>query len=395
MRIATLHTAQAAFAGIEARQAEQARLQAQLSTGLRVVSPKDDPVAAAQAELARSRLARLDQDMRATAAASSLLSSADSALANGTDLLQSIQETLVAAGDGAYNASDRAKLAESLRAARERMLAVANTRDSAGGFVFSGQGSEGAPVSGAASPSYDAMAGTQRIGEGGRYAASVDGSALFMAVPQGNGVFVTSSAVANTGSGFIDTGSVSDATRLTGNAYAITIAGAPGALQYSVTNVTTGAAVAANVAFTPGASIDIDGQRVAIGGTPQAGDTFTVGPAGRQSIFATLDEAIALLEQPVSPAGYAERLQRAQAGVDRALDGMLAMRTRIGEELRTVEQAGSANEQMEVAARSLRSGLEDADFAEVISQAQANQTGMEAALKSYSAMSKMSLFEML
>ena len=49
MRVATLQSTQSAMAGIQNRQAEQDRLQNQLSTGLRVNAPGDDPVAAAQA----------------------------------------------------------------------------------------------------------------------------------------------------------------------------------------------------------------------------------------------------------------------------------------------------------------------------------------------------------
>ncbi|MGG2383050.1 flagellar hook-associated protein FlgL, partial [Salmonella enterica] len=85
-----------------------------LSTGLRVRSPGDDPVAAAQAERARSRLAQLAQDKRATDLSTSLLTTADGALAQGVSLLQSTREWLVAAGDGAYSAQDRQSLAQQL-----------------------------------------------------------------------------------------------------------------------------------------------------------------------------------------------------------------------------------------------------------------------------------------
>ncbi len=75
MRIATFQSSQNAMTGIAARQAEQDRIQNQLSTGLRVNAPSDDPVAAAQAELARSRLTRVAQDQRAVPSEKSLPSS--------------------------------------------------------------------------------------------------------------------------------------------------------------------------------------------------------------------------------------------------------------------------------------------------------------------------------
>ena len=65
--------------------------------------------------------------------------------------------------------------------------------------------------------------------------------------------------------------------------------------------------------FTAGNSITLDGQRVTIAGTPAAGDSFSIGPAGQQSIFQTLDDAITTLQQPYQPASYAQGLARVQA----------------------------------------------------------------------------------
>ena len=46
---------------------------------------------------------------------------------------QSVREPLVAAGNGGYNATDRQALVVQLRAARDRLVELANTRDGAGG----------------------------------------------------------------------------------------------------------------------------------------------------------------------------------------------------------------------------------------------------------------------
>ena len=200
MRVTTLGTTQTTFAGIEARQNAQTRLQNQLGTGLRVNSPGDDPLGAAQAEMARSRLARLAQDQRSAQLATSVLSAADNALADGVGTLQSVRESLVAAGNGGYNATDRQALVVQLRAARDRLVELANTRDGAGGYVIAGQGSTGEPLAGGVSPTWGAASGAQHLGQlegGAQFAATVDGRAAFMAQPQGNGVFVTGSAASN------------------------------------------------------------------------------------------------------------------------------------------------------------------------------------------------------
>ena len=396
MRVPTLQAARQTFDAIAARQSEQARLQTQIATGLRVNSPGDDPAAAAQAELARSRLAQIGQERRAIQLAGSLLSAADGALGHGVELLQSAREALVAAGNGSYSHADRQGLAMQLRTMREGLLELANTRDGAGGFVFGGQGSVAEPLGGGSSPAYGAAAGVQRIGEGGRYAATVDGRATFMALPQGNGVFVTASAGGNSGTGWIDAGSVSNPALLTGHHYSITVGGTPAVPTYSVADTTSGAVLGANLPLAADAVIEVEGQRVQIAGAPAVGDVFTLAPAGQQSVFQTLDDAITLLESSsVTPAAYSERLERAHTGVDRALEGMILMRSRVGAELRSVDDGDAAGQQQELSATRRRSDLQDLDLAQGISALQSSQIALDAALRSYASIARTSLFQLL
>ncbi|HZY18563.1 MAG TPA: flagellar hook-associated protein FlgL [Ramlibacter sp.] len=395
MRVPTLQTSRQTLDAISTRQAEQARLQNRIASGLRVQSPGDDPAAAAQAELARSRLAHIAQDQRATQLAASVLTTADGALAQGTDLLQAARETLVAAGNGGYNLVDRQALALQLRNTREQLLKLANSGDGAGGYVFGGQGSPVAPLTGTMTPTYDPAAGTQRVGENADYEATVDGEAVFMNIPQGNGVFATSSAPANTGTGWIGAGSVVDAARLTGHDYAVTIGGTAAAPTYTVTDTTAGTAVASNVTFSDGAVIEIDGQRVQIHGKPAPGDSFGLAPAGRQSVFATLDQAIALLEGNPTNAAYNQGLERVHASLDRALDGVVLARAHVGEALRGVDAGSASNQQETLSVTTRRSGLEDLDLAEAISQLQNSQVATEAALRTYASTARKSLFDLL
>ena len=396
MRVPTLYTAQRGFTGIETRQAEMARLQAQVASGLRVQSPSDDPLAAAQAERARSQEAQAQQQHRAAQLATSVLATADGALANGINSLQRARELLVAAGDAAYNQQDRQALALELQSARDTLLQVANSGDGAGGYVFGGQGSNGAPMAGSSTPAFVGTAGVQRIGDGGRLATTVDGDATFIAIAKGNGVFATASAAGNTGTGWIDTGSVANPAQLTGHNYTIAIAGTAAAPTYTVTDTTTGTAVASNVPYSAGADIAFDGQRMKISGAPAVGDSFTVGPAGQQSIFATLDQAIALLNAPPAAANaWTEQLQHVQAHLDRGLENMILMRSRVGEEMASVDVESDSASQQELSATQRRSDLRDLDLAEAISQLQTSQTGLDAALKSYSAIARKSLFDLL
>lgn len=396
MRVPTLQTSRAGLQALQQREAEQAKLQEQIASGLRVRSPGDDPVAAAQAELARSRLARVAQDQRAAQLAQGTLAAADTALAQGVDLLQSAREALVAAGNGGHTPADRAALAVQLRATRDQLLATANAPDGAGGYLFGGQGASAAPFGGGVA-AFGAAAGTQHVGEGARFATTVDGRAAFLDLPQGNGVFVTAAAAANTGEGWIGAGTVSDAMQLTGHAYAIRIDGSAGALTYSVTDTTTGQPLPGGSRPLPGTdNIEVAGQRVRIGGTPAPGDAFELAPAGRQSVFATLDDAIAMLEDATLPGpARHERLERVQVGIDRGLDALQLARSTTAANLRLVDDAAAAGKEQEITVAGRLSDLQDLDLAQGISRLQASQVAYEAALKSYAAQAKTSLFDLV
>jgi len=396
MRVATLQSSQSALSGILARQAEQDRLQGQLASGLRVAGPGDDPLAASQAELARSQLARVARDQKSVDFSTSQMNAADGALGQGVDVLQSVRDTLVAAGNAALSAADRSSLADSLRGSRERLLAVANTRDASGGFIFSGQGANSQPITGQVAPGYLPAAGTQRVGPDGRYQGSEDGETVFFAVPRGNGVFLASSNAANTGSATVSAGGVDDSTALTGHRYQVTVSGAPGSLTYGVEDTSTQTALSSGVAFASGQPIVIDGQRITISGTPSPGDRFDVVPAGQRSVFETIDAAIQLLEnRAASPSQYNEQLGSIQIDVDSALNRFSLSRTQVGEALTTLDASSTANSGQKLALESKRSDLTDLDYAQAISEMQTNQTGLQAALRSYASFARLSLFDAL
>ncbi|MBL0423334.1 flagellar hook-associated protein FlgL [Ramlibacter sp. AW1] len=393
MRVPTLYTAQRAFEAIEQRLGRQAQLQEQLGSGLRVTRPGDDPLAAAQAELARSRLARLSQDQRANDLATSLLSTAEGALGQGVSLLQSARELLVSAGNAAYGPAERQALAVQLRSLREQLLEVANASDGVGGRVFGGLAGA-APVATGDTPEWLSPAVAQRIGEDGRYLAAVDGRSTFMAVPQGNGHFVTASDPANTGSGWIDVGSLGQAGLLTAQNYRIEIGGTAGGLTYAVRNLDTGSLGPAQPLPADG-RLDIDGQRVAVAGTPAPGDAFSLGPAGRASVFQVLQDAAQLLESPATSGAFQERLQRVQATLDRGLEGLSLLRSQVGGELQRLESARSQGQLEELSQATRRSQLQDVDVAKAISELRTNELGVEAALRSYASIGRVSLFEYL
>lgn len=186
MRIGTAYSQQLAIEGITERQSRLVSTQAQIATGRRVVAPSDDPVAAAEAERLRSSEARIESEKRTAGVARQMLSSADNALGDANDVLQSAREALLAAGTATSGSSDRARYAEALKQARDQLLSIANRSNGAGGYVFGGQGTQVAPIS-SSGTTYSPASGTITVGLDQTQPISLDGQENFTAIRTATG----------------------------------------------------------------------------------------------------------------------------------------------------------------------------------------------------------------
>ena len=137
-----------AVRNIGARQSSLANLQENLTSGKRVLRASDDPVGAAQAERALTRIARIQTEQRALEVQRSSVAQAESSLGDAVGLVQEMRELVVSAGNGTHNAADRQTIAQQIQSLREQLLAVPNRKDSRGAPLLASLGSAAAPFDG-------------------------------------------------------------------------------------------------------------------------------------------------------------------------------------------------------------------------------------------------------
>lgn len=119
-------------------------------------------------------------------------------------------------------------------------------------------------------------------------------------------------------------------------------------------------------------------------------------PGGTLSIFAALDRVVAELGTPGrTPAAIAQGVSNGLRDIDAGMDNVSRWRSRSGEALRRADDIEERLAQAKLDAQSDRSAAEDLDMVAAISDFQARQSGYDAALKSYSIVQKLSLFEYL
>jgi flagellar hook-associated protein 3 FlgL len=400
MRLGTANTYDNTLANLTSRQADLAGLQEKLSAGKKVVRASDDPTGAAQAERALTRTARVETEQRALNLQRNSMSMAESTLGDATDLLQRFRELVVSAGDAAYSATNRNSIANEMTSLRDQAFSYANQQDSNGIPLFGGLGS-------AALAFTDATAGVAFNGIPGQRASTpvsipgaMDGQAVWMNVPTGNGVFTVGLAGTNTGTLWTDPGQVVTPSAVTGHNYSVNFNVVAGVTSYNVIDDTLDPTHAsppllAAQPYVDGQAIQFDGLSFTAHGAPANGDTVQLAPSTRSDLFKVLDAAIAGIKGSNSGNLLTQNINLALAQIDTGMDRLRSARGQAGELLKRADiiDGNQQNKTIQLAAD--RSRAEDMDMVKGISEFQTQQTGYSAALQTYAQVQKLSLFNFL
>ncbi len=403
MRISTNTMYELGTRQISDLQASLVRTQQQVSSGMRILSPADDPVAAAAALGMDQALAINDQFALNRSNAKSSLSEEESILQSVNSLLQSVKDVVVGAGNGALDDQQRQMYATQLRSNFDELMSLANSRDSSGNYVFAGYQTAVQPYNQSATgATYSGDQGQRllQVGAARQMAVSDAGSTVFESGMSGNGRFVTAAGAANTGTGLISTGSVIDQTQLTGHDYAVTFSiDAAGATTYLVTETPPPAIPATAQPYVSGQAISFGGMQFDIKGAPANGDTFSVKPSEKQSVFTVITDLLATIStSAVGPQGQtrlANGLAAANNSIANALVNVSTVRTTIGTRLKEIDNLDSAGSDLKVKYTQTLKDLQEVDPIEAYSSFTQQQYTLEAARQSFIKISGLSLFNML
>jgi flagellar hook-associated protein 3 FlgL len=399
MRISTSMLNQTAVNGILQDESTLSNTQSQLASGKSVNTPADNPVAAVQLLQLNNTSSQYGQYLSNGQSANTNLTLEEQALSSSTTTLQSIRDLVVQANTGSNNASDLQNIATQISALESQLQGNANTQNAQGEFLFAGFSSGTQPfVRGSSgSMSYVGDSGARSVPlNGGTSVQTGDpGSAVFMNVPTGNGTFTTAAGTGNTGTGVIDTGSVTDQSSWVPGQYTITFSDAS---DYTVTD---GAGVVANGTYdaASGGNVAFDGVEVGISGAPAAGDSFTVSSSSTQGVFDTLDNVVSALNNAGSSAASRAQLSSTLGGslqqIDQALNQVSTVTTNVASRISLISSTGNALTSATTTLTSQISNLSDLDYAKATSQYSQEYIALQAAEQSYVAINQLSLFKYL
>lgn len=145
MRISTAWAQQLSLNSILDQQSRLSKTQMQLSSGKKILTPSDDPSAAARVVDLNQGIDQTEQYQRNIDAVRQRLSLQDGLLQNSIDILQRVNELGIQGLNDTNSPSDRNAIATEMEGLRDQLAAIANTRNANGEYLFAGFKSDTQP----------------------------------------------------------------------------------------------------------------------------------------------------------------------------------------------------------------------------------------------------------
>jgi flagellar hook-associated protein 3 FlgL len=403
MRISTLQMHQQALSSMQKQQLKIQQSELQISSGMKILKPSDDPVGAVKVLNISSNMGMVEQYSRNVDQAEASLSYQESVLVSVNDALQRIRELTLQANNPANHDSALRSIGQEIDANLDQLKTLANTRDAAGEYIFGGFRVDQPPfVESGGVMSYNGDQGQRlvQVGEGAQVAVRDPGDALFMNIRGGDGRVQVLAAAGNTGSAVV--GQFGVAGNFIDGSYTVTFTQAtPNApLQFTATDGATPVPnVVANGPYVAGGTINVAGAQFTLTGTPAAGDTITVRTAPNVDMFRMVGDIAATLRAGSSGTAAQARRQNALAqglaNLDQALDSVSNQRAAVGNRLAHVESIDDLNQDFKLQLETVLSATQDLDYAEAVSRFNLQLTSLQAAQQAYTKTSELSLFRYL
>ena len=194
MRVSTSQIFDSGLQGMLRNQSALLNTQNHISAKKRVLTPSDDPVAAARALVVSQSREVNNQYIANQGYASDQLALLESKLGSAVATMQDILEACTGAGNGALTDQGRQEYAVELRQRLDELLSTANSQDGSGNYLFSGYKTNVTPFvlnpSPSAAPYSMSNPYVSYQGDQGQVALQVDASRLMNISEDGAKVFM-------------------------------------------------------------------------------------------------------------------------------------------------------------------------------------------------------------
>lgn len=416
MRVSTLQFYQRSTNSILNTQSNANQSVLQISDGKRVQTAKDDVVAANSILNFRQEKAVTEQYQRNITFAESRIALEETSLQSSESVMLRVKELVLQSNSGAIDQTDRQAIANELEARFDELLALANTRDESGNYVFAGYESEAVPFikrpDGLVQYMGDNGQRETTVGNGVSVSTSDPGSKVFMAIPNALGDFSAgynlNTAFDEQGRGMVNSARIADRANYVpaaaNDSYNIDFVDVAGSLEVTVSDATGTqrfpALPATSAPFAAGDTLAFNGIEVVIEGTPQDGDQIQLAPEKEKDVFSVIRDAINWLETPLPADGAAAVESQLAVGtiIDDIGNSQIhfdSVRAQLGARLQITENQENIHQDYIITVDTAKGSLEDLDMVEAITEFERQKLALQASQSAFSQVQGLSLLNFL
>ncbi|MGV8843779.1 MAG: flagellar hook-associated protein FlgL [Pseudomonas sp.] len=428
MRISTIQTFNNGVAGLQRNYANAARTQEQISTGNRILTAADDPVASVRLLQLEQQQNVLGQYKSNLSAATSSLTQEEVTLNSVNTVLQQVRELTVQAGNGALDDAARQSIAAELGQREDELLSLTNTRNARGEYLFSGFQGKTQPFVREADGTYsyqgDEGQRTLQIASSLNLAIGDNGKKLFQNVTNAGRLSLTDTDVppaavsTDTVSGMLVEDEVAFAGFPANGMQLMFDATDP--LNYTLSPVITpgvpvdplvpssvevpavlGTAITGRLEQGKDTLVHYQGVAFYVNGAPAAGTSFTVAgpdadpaspPPNKMGILDTIASLRSTLESAATGSQIRDAVALALTNLDHGMIKVDSARGEIGARLNTIETTQTDNEDVSLVNKTVQAELREVDYAEALSRLSFQSIILEATQQSFVKISSLNLF---
>ncbi|MFB2800235.1 flagellar hook-associated protein FlgL [Shewanella seohaensis] len=400
MRLSSAQLFNQSISSVLQKQTATSKILDQLSSGKKVNTSGDDPVAALGIDNLNQRNALVDQFMKNIDYATNHLQQTESQLGQADTLISSMKDLMLQGSNGSLTSEERQTIADDLRKSLDQLLTIANTKDESGNYLFAGNKTDTLPFQ------FDANGKIVYQGDSGVHSAiiasgiqlntNVAGDTAFIKSPNAMGDYSVNYSSSQQGEFSVTSAKLDGVTPSLSDYKINFLDDGAGGINMEVTDTATPAnVISAAAPFDPSTSINFDGVKLSIEGEPKIGDSFTLHQEAEVSIFDTFSKAIALFDnadQVQTPSGQSELAQllnNIQSGVKQ----ISQQQGLAGNSLKVLEKYTDKHTDEKLINTSALSKLEDVDYATAITEFEKQQLALNAVSSVFSKVGSVSLFD--
>ncbi|MGR6874897.1 flagellar hook-associated protein FlgL [Pseudomonas sp. HK3] len=412
MRISTMQQFNTGLRSILNNQEGTLKTQQQISTGRRVLTPADDPIASTRILQLQQDISLREQYQSNVDAAKNRINLEESILEGVTENITRIRELTVSAGNGSMTLENRTYIAAEIEQRLDALQDLMNTKDASNTYIFSGFKGETLPFEqrpgGGVIYQGDDGERILNISNSTKVQTNDTGKQLFVDIKSAENTFYTRDNESNIGTGFITNGFVSDQDaydefypedmiiRFNPDGFI-----SPPGPNYSVVSKSDNRPIngLTGQGYVAGTEVVVNGANFKIAGEPEPGDSFLLNSSKKQAVTDTVSGLVeglrSLGDTPEQSAALDNLLETTLKNLDFAQTSVSEVRSELGGRLNTIENIDNLHQDVDLVSQEVLSNLQDVDFAEAVSRLSLQSFLLEAAQQSFTQINRLSLFNTL